>query len=114
MADNTYDAIIVGAGHNGLVAGFYLARAGRKVLLCERRGFVGGACATEEFFDGYRISTCAYVMWKLEQKVRDDMGLDARGLKMSLIDPPVFFPTKTAAMRFCITMWSARWPQSPA
>ena len=92
MADDSYDAIIVGAGHNGLVAAFYLARAGRKVLLCERRPFVGGACATEELFDGYRISSCAYVMWKLEQKVRDDMGLDARGLTMHLIDPPVFFP----------------------
>jgi len=100
MADNMYDAIIVGAGHNGLVAGFYLARAGRKVLLCERRGFVGGACATEEFFDGYRISTCAYVMWKLEQKVRDDMALDARGLKMSLIDPPVFFPYEDGSHAF--------------
>ena len=61
MTESHYDTIIIGAGHNGLVAGFYLARAGMKVLLCERRGFVGGACATEEFFDGYRISTCAYV-----------------------------------------------------
>jgi phytoene dehydrogenase-like protein len=95
-----YDAIIVGAGHNGLVAGFYLARAGRKVLLCERRGFVGGACATEEIFDGYRISTCAYVMWKLERKVRDDMALDARGLKMHLIDPPVFFPYEDGSHAF--------------
>ena len=100
MAEPSYDAIIVGAGHNGLVAGFYLARAGKKVLLCERRGFVGGACATEEFFDGYRISTCAYVMWKLEQKVRDDMALDARGLKMSLIDPPVFFPYEDGSHAF--------------
>ena len=53
MADSMYDAIIVGAGHNGLVAGFYLARAGRKVLLCERRGFVGGACIIElNFLNG--------------------------------------------------------------
>ena len=100
MADNSYDAIIVGAGHNGLVAAFYLARAGRKVLLCERRSFVGGACATEELFDGYRVSSCAYVMWKLEQKVRDDMGLDARGLTMHLIDPPVFFPYEDGAHAF--------------
>ncbi|SVD88312.1 uncharacterized protein METZ01_LOCUS441166, partial [marine metagenome] len=83
-----------------MVAGFYLARAGMKVLLCERRGFVGGACATEEFFDGYRVSTCAYVMWKLEQKVRDDMALDARGLRMSLIDPPVFFPYEDGSHTF--------------
>ena len=100
MADDSYDAIIVGAGHNGLVAAFYLARAGRKVLLCERRSFVGGACATEELFDGYRVSSCAYVMWKLEQKVRDDMGLDRRGLTMHLIDPPVFFPYEDGSHAF--------------
>jgi phytoene dehydrogenase-like protein len=100
MTAGPYDAIIVGAGHNGLVAAFYLARAGRKVLLCERRPFVGGACATEEFFDGYRISTCAYVMWKLEQKVRDDMRLDARGLTMHLIDPPVFLPYEDGSRAF--------------
>ena len=100
MADVHYDAIIVGAGHNGLVAAFYLARAGRKVLLCERRSFVGGACATEELFDGYRVSSCAYVMWKLEQKVRDDMGLDRRGLTMHLIDPPVFFPYEDGSHAF--------------
>ena len=100
MADVQYDAVIVGAGHNGLVAAFYLARAGRKVLLCERRSFVGGACATEELFDGYRVSSCAYVMWKLEQKVRDDMGLDRRGLTMHLIDPPVFFPYEDGSHAF--------------
>ena len=100
VADVPYDAIIAGAGHNGLVAAFYLAHAGRKVLLCERRSFVGGACATEELFDGYRVSSCAYVMWKLEQKVRDDMGLDARGLRMHLIDPPVFFPYEDSAHAF--------------
>ena len=100
MPDAEYDAIIVGAGHNGLVAAFYLARAGRKVLLCERRPFVGGACATEELFEGYRVSSCSYVMWKLEQKVRDDMGLDARGLTMHLIDPPVFQPYEDGSHAF--------------
>ena len=100
MASTAYDAIIVGAGHNGLVAAFYLARAGRKVLLCERRPFVGGACATEELFEGYRVSSCSYVMWKLEQKVRDDMGLDARGLTMHLIDPPVFLPYEDGSHAF--------------
>ena len=47
---------------------------------------------TEELFEGYKISTCAYVMWKLEQKIRDDMGLDRRGLKLNLVDPAIFFP----------------------
>jgi len=51
-----YDVVIIGAGHNGLVAGTYLARAGLRVLLLERRDMVGGACVTEELFPGYRIS----------------------------------------------------------
>jgi len=56
-----YDAVIVGAGHNGLVAGTYLARAGLRVLLAERRDIIGGACVTEELFPGYRISSCSYI-----------------------------------------------------
>ncbi len=92
MAEAGFDAIVVGGGHNGLVAAFYLARAGKKVLVLERRAVVGGACVTEELFPGYRISTCSYVMWKLEKKVRDDMALDARGLKLHLVDPAIFFP----------------------
>ena len=56
-----YDAIIVGAGHNGLVTSCYLARAGWKVLVLERRSLVGGACVTEEIFPGFKVSTAAYV-----------------------------------------------------
>mgnify|MGYP003330610807 CR=1 FL=1 len=51
-----YSAIIVGGGHNGLVAANYLARAGLRVLILERRDFVGGACITEELFPGFRLS----------------------------------------------------------
>ena len=63
MAKNPthYDAIIIGAGHNGLVTACYLARAGRKVLVLERRHVVGGACVTEETFPGFKVSTAAYV-----------------------------------------------------
>lgn len=97
MGNRGYDAIVVGGGHNGLVCAFYLARAGRRVLVLERRPFVGGACVTEEIFPGYRISTCSYVMWKLEQKIRDDMRLDARGLRCHLVDPAIFFPYEDGA-----------------
>ena len=57
----TYDAIIIGGGHNGLVAACYLARAKWKVLVLERRYVVGGACVTEETFPGFKVSTAAYV-----------------------------------------------------
>ena len=52
-----YDAVIVGGGHNGLVCSFYLANAGLKVKVLERRGIVGGAAVTEEFYPGFRNST---------------------------------------------------------
>ena len=57
-----YDAIIVGAGHNGLICAAYLAKAGRKVLVVERRNIIGGATATEEVWPGYHVSTASYVM----------------------------------------------------
>jgi phytoene dehydrogenase-like protein len=61
MAES-YDAIVIGAGHNGLVCAAYLARAGVRTLVLERRGVLGGACVTEEVWPGYRVSTASYVM----------------------------------------------------
>ena len=65
-----YDVVIIGAGHNGLVASTYLggARAGLRVLLLERREMVGGACVTEELFPGYRLSSCSYICHLLQEK----------------------------------------------
>jgi phytoene dehydrogenase-like protein len=57
-----YDAIVIGGGHNGLTAAAYLARAGRKVLVLERRHIVGGAAVTEEVFPGFHFSVCSYVV----------------------------------------------------
>ena len=75
-----YEIIIVGAGHNGLVAAFYLSRAGLKVLVLEARPFVGGCCVTEELIPGYQFSTCANVLWSLRPKIVQDMKLIDRGL----------------------------------
>ncbi len=61
MPTNTHDAIIIGAGHNGLVTAAYLAKAGYKVLVLERREIVGGCCITEELWPGFKVSTAAYV-----------------------------------------------------
>ena len=72
------DVVIVGAGHNGLVAAFYLARAGLRVQVLEARSLVGGALATEELIDGFRFSTCAFRLWGLQRPVIQDMGLAGR------------------------------------
>jgi phytoene dehydrogenase-like protein len=84
MAEESYDAVVVGAGHNGLVAGFDLARAGARVLILERRPFVGGACVTEEFAPGYRASSGAYVLSMLRGSIWRDMKLSRRGI---VVDP---------------------------
>lgn len=72
-----YDAIIIGAGHNGLVAAAYLAKAGRRVLVLERRDQVGGAAVTEEIFPGFKVSTVADGGGYVSAKVRRDLKLDS-------------------------------------
>ena len=63
-----FDAVIVGGGHNGLVCGTYLAKAGVRVLVLERRSISGGAAVTEEVWPGYRLSTASYYMGLLRPK----------------------------------------------
>ena len=81
------DAIIIGGGHNGLVCAFYLARAGLKVRVLERRHLVGGAAVTEEFAPGFRNSTASYTVSLLRPKVIADMGLHDRGLR--IVERPI-------------------------
>ena len=89
----SYDAIVVGAGHNGLAAAFYLARAGLSTVALERRSFVGGCCVTEEFAPGYRASTGAYVLSMLREAIWRDMRLAQRGLTVSPAGPTLnLFP----------------------
>jgi phytoene desaturase len=80
-------AIVVGGGHNGLVAAFYLAKAGMRPLVLERRDIVGGACVTEEFAPGFHASSGAYVLSMLRSTVRNDMRLDERGLAVDAAGP---------------------------
>ncbi len=77
-----YDAIIIGAGHNGLVCAAYLAQAGRKVLVLERRDVVGGAAVTEEFHPGFRNSVASYTVSLLNPKIIADLDLAGHGLKV--------------------------------
>src|SRR6516225_8832476 len=74
------DVLIIGAGHNGLVCAFYLARAGLRVTMLERRPVVGGAAVTEEFHPGFRNSVASYTVSLLNPKVAADMDLAAHGL----------------------------------
>ena len=82
MTEKHYDAVIVGGGHNGLVCSFYLANAGLKVKVLERRSIVGGAAVTEEFHPGFRNSTASYTVSLLNPKVIKDMHLKESGLEI--------------------------------
>jgi phytoene dehydrogenase-like protein len=82
----SYDAIIIGAGHNGLVTAGYLAKAGRRVLVLERRNLVGGAAVTEEIFPGFKVSSVADGRGYLSAAVRRDLELDSR---VEMIDSKV-------------------------
>ncbi|WP_421729465.1 phytoene desaturase family protein [Brevundimonas sp.] len=81
------DAVIIGGGHNGLVCAFYLARAGMKVRILERRHVVGGAAVTEEFHPGFRNSVASYTVSLLNPKVIADMELPRRGLR--IVERPI-------------------------
>ena len=77
-----FDVIVIGGGHNGLVCAWYLARGGKRVLVLERRGVVGGAAVTEEFAPGFRNSTASYTLGLLDPKIITDMDLHSHGLRV--------------------------------
>src|SRR5256885_6274013 len=87
-----YDAIIIGAGHNGLVTAAYLAKAGYRVLVLERRELVGGCAVTEEVWPGYRVSTAAYLSSLLQDRIVYDLELARFGYHVDAKDPAFFSP----------------------
>src|SRR3954464_3872721 len=80
MTTNRYDAIVIGGGHNGLVAAAYLARAGRKTLVLERRPLLGGASVTEEIYPGFKFTVFSYVVSLLRPEIIRDLELPKHGL----------------------------------
>jgi phytoene dehydrogenase-like protein len=89
---SNYDAVIIGGGHNGLVTAAYLAKAGRRVLVLEKRELLGGCSVTEEVWPGFRVSTAAYLTSLLQEKVIRDLELERWGYKVDAKDPAFFSP----------------------
>jgi phytoene dehydrogenase-like protein len=99
------DVIIIGGGHNGLVCAAYLARAGRRVLVLERRELVGGCAVTEEIWPGYHVSTAAYLTSLLQERVIRDLELERFGYRVDAKDPAFFSPFPDGRHLF---MWQDR------
>ena len=100
-----YDAIVVGAGHNGLTAAAYLARAGLSTLVLERREIVGGCCVTESIAPGCRVSTTSYIASMLRPEVIADLKLREFGLRMVPCDPAIQVPFPDGQV---VSWWSER------
>ena len=101
----SFDAIVVGGGHNGLTTAAYLAHAGLRVCVLERREVLGGACVTEELWPGARVSRASYVVSMLQPRIVDDLRLRDYGYRAVPLDPayaaltpdgPIFFFNETA------------------
>ena len=113
-----HDVVIIGGGHNALTAAFYLAKAGRKPLVLERRPVVGGCATSEEFAPGYRAATLAHTLGPLRPAIVRDMQLERRGVKFVHPDPrlvalgadgrPLVFSTDTARTADAIRPFSAK------
>src|SRR5438309_1265939 len=84
--NSKYDVVVIGGGHNGLVNAAYLARGGKKVLVCERRHVLGGAAVTEEVYPGFKFSVASYVVSLLRPEIIRELELARHGLQLLPLD----------------------------
>src|SRR3981189_1766817 len=105
---NETDIVVIGAGHNGLTCAAYLAMAGLRVKVIERRKVVGGAAVTEEFYPGFRNSVAAYTVSLLNPKIIADLKLHEHGLRIVEAPPRHFLPSPAGAS---LVMGAGRPPQ---
>jgi phytoene dehydrogenase-like protein len=96
------DVVVVGGGHNGLACAAYLARAGLDVLVLEQRSVLGGAAATEDMWDGYRISSASYVVSLMPDRIVGELALKRHGYDVSIITPDYFVPFPDGTS---LTLW---------
>ncbi|KAM7408732.1 hypothetical protein PAMA_002450 [Pampus argenteus] len=94
-----YDALVIGGGHNGLVAAAYLQKGGVKTAVLERRHLLGGAAVSEELFPGFRFSRCSYLLSLLRPHIYTDLELKKHGLKVYMRDPHAFTPMLEEGVR---------------
>ncbi len=104
MTVKTWDAVIVGGGHNGLICAAYLARAGRRVLVLERRHVLGGAAVTEELYPGFKFSVCSYVVSLFRPAIIRDLELPRHGMEL--------IPLETAYSPQADGPGLCRWPEA--
>ncbi len=102
MGATERDVVVVGGGHNGLACAAYLAKAGLDVLVLERRPILGGAAATEDAWDGYRISSASYVVSLIPDRIVRELELKRHGYDVSIITPDYFVPFPDGTS---LTLW---------